>query len=103
MTLFHTSLRYSNKTTNITAPDQTVASGSDLWPRSATVPGHGEHRRPQSATRSRFGPVPSDRFGVLYHQLHLGRAIVFIRIEAEGDPCAFAQGVRVAEPDGVEA
>ena len=40
---------------------------------------------------------------MLYHELYFRRAIVFIRIEPEGDPCAFAQGVRVAEPDGVES
>src|SRR5450830_490479 len=36
----------------LAAPDRTVASDSDLWPRSATVLKHGEHRRPQSATHS---------------------------------------------------
>ena len=36
-------------------PNKTVASASDLWLRSATVLWYGEHRRPQSAARSRFG------------------------------------------------
>ena len=40
---------------------ETVANGSDLWLRSATVLVRGrrggEHRRPQSATRSRFTQV----------------------------------------------
>ena len=99
----HLKIEVLQKTGGVTAPGKTVASGSDLWLRSATVLEHGEHRRPQSATRSRLGQVPSDRFGVLHHELHFGRAIVFIRIEPEGDPAAFAQGIGMAEPDGVEA
>src|SRR5471030_958174 len=42
------------------------------------------------------------RLGMLHHQLNLGRAIVFIRIKPERHARAFAQGVGVAEPDGVE-
>jgi len=40
--------------------------------------------------------VSLHRFGVLHHELNFGRAIVFIRIEPEGDPRAFAQRIRMA-------
>ena len=81
--------------------------GAPLWPRSATVLEHGAAEvvsiAGRKARRARLGQVPSDRLGVLHHQLHLRRAIVFIRIKPERHPRAFAQGVRMAEPDGVEA